>query len=191
MLSFEGDEGVGLQGAVHECLGVPCVMDVLYVSHWSLWDSWWPSAEVRCALGVTWAVLSGQGSLNMLLCVLVLGATTCCTSLGSHVCHLPVTAWWLCSDSWLGSLTCEGFSQMFIFDSPQPHFHEEMCPQTKGSESSRVSLCPWLWCDFVCGERLDGVPEQWGYPGRPSCRWQQTNISHYIFPFSEGYSLSS
>lgn len=41
------------------------------------------------------------------------------------------------------------------------------------------------------GRELDHVPKQWGYPGRPSCWWQQTNTSHYIFPFSEGYSFSS
>lgn len=62
VLSFEGGESIGLQGAVHERLGVPCIMDILYVAHQSLWGSWWHSAEVRCALGMIRAVLSGQGS---------------------------------------------------------------------------------------------------------------------------------
>lgn len=61
----------------------------------------------------------------------------------------------------------------------------------KGSESSGCPCAPGFGLTLCVGREADHVPEQWGYPGRPSCRWQQTDISHYTFPLSEGYSLSA
>ena len=62
VLSFEGGEGIGLQGAVQKRCGVPCIPDIRCVAHQSLWGRWRCSAEVRCTLGMTWTVVSGQDS---------------------------------------------------------------------------------------------------------------------------------
>lgn len=113
LLSFQGGEDFGWQAAVHEHLGVPRIMGILCGKRWSLWGRWCKvcfSEDMGCFV---W-----PGLLDMLLHVLVLGATSCCAPLGCQECSLSVhplpspsplcwdelMAWWVHSDCSLGNL---------------------------------------------------------------------------------------
>ena len=162
--------------------------------------------EVRCALGMIWAVLSGQGSWTC-------SSTSWCWELPAAVpLWGPKYAVSLCTrcqalrlcggmNRWLdGCIQILGLGTWTVKATRKCSFliHLSYIFTRKGvlrPKAVRTPECPCVpgfGLTLCMGKELDHVPEQWGYyPGRPSCRWQQTNISHYIFPFSEGYSLSS
>lgn len=121
-------------------------------------SKWWPSAEMYLRDDTGYFVWSGLlntpqgfgvGSCQPLMPLL--GPTQASTAelSASVVGHRWLHAFKF--SPW--NLNCEGFSQMFRFESPERSFHQERYSQTKGSESPGVSLCPWLWFDFVYGER--------------------------------------
>lgn len=198
-LSFEGGEGIGLQiacrsphrGCPMSCTPVPLGQVMVF-----RWGEVYFRDEMGCFV---WS-----GLLNTLLRVPVLRAASRCGSLGSQYAASPCTC---CRALRLrggmnqgldGCIPVLGLGSWTGKASPKCSFliHLRYIFTRIGVPwlSVRAPGCPCVpgFALTLCtGRELDHVPAQWGRPGRPSCRWQQTNISHYIFPFSEGYSLSS
>lgn len=189
-----------LQTAVCEHCGVPNIMDILFLAKYAEWQSSRASGglQLRCTLGMIWAILSDQGSWTLLR-VLVLGVA-------SHLClfwvplrhpllsSLPL--WWdidgfMPSNSRLGTWTVKASPRCLDLNHLSDLFIRKSILRPKAVRALGCPCVPGFGLTLCMGRELDHKPKQWGYPGRTSCWWQQTNISHYIFPFSEGHSLSS
>lgn len=165
-----------------------------------LWGRWWCSAEVKCTLGMVQAILSVKAlehappsfSAGSCQSLCLFGVPNRQPVLG------PSLLRW---DRLMGGsrdcLQILGFgtwtvrSSLKFLDSPVLYFHHKGVLRPMAVKASGCPSVPGFALTLCMERGLDHQPKWWGYPGRTSCRWQQTNISHYIFPFSEGHSLSS